>query len=68
MSYREDAAAIISMAQQARPKVIGHNEPFRAQLATFSRERVMMPKSPSFAGGPICTNPIKHQEEVKSEK
>src|SRR6185295_11034388 len=36
-SYRDDEVAIISMAQQARPKVIGHNADLRAQLTTASR-------------------------------
>ncbi len=30
------AACIISTAQQARPKVMGHSEPLRAQLASSS--------------------------------
>src|SRR3954453_19068903 len=34
--------AIISIAQQARPKVIGQMEDFRAQLTRLSREVVMM--------------------------
>jgi hypothetical protein len=32
ISYRLTAACIISTAQQARPKVSGHNEPALAQL------------------------------------
>ena len=36
MSYRAETAAIISMAQHARPNVIGHNEPLRAQFTAFS--------------------------------
>jgi hypothetical protein len=31
-SYREAPDAIISMAQQARPKVMGHKADLRAQL------------------------------------
>jgi hypothetical protein len=34
MSKRAVEDAIISMAQQARPKVIGHTADFRAQLKT----------------------------------
>jgi hypothetical protein len=68
MSYREDAAAIISIAQQANPNVMGHSEPLRAQFATFSRDSVMMPKSPSFTGGPIWINPIEHQCHGRREK
>jgi len=34
MSNREALEAIISMAQQARPKVRGQTEDFRAQLKT----------------------------------
>src|SRR6185437_15998799 len=36
-SYREETLAIISMAQQANPKVMGHNADFLAQLTTASR-------------------------------
>src|SRR4026209_2613457 len=36
-SYREETLAIISIAQQASPKVIGHSADFRAQLTTASR-------------------------------
>lgn len=36
-SYRAPPACIISTAHHARPKVIGHNEPLRAQLASSSR-------------------------------
>src|SRR5215211_7510699 len=41
-SYRDDTLAIISMAQQARPNVIGHKADFLAQLTTASRLVVMM--------------------------
>tara|TARA_B100000497_G_C7696627_1_gene426158 strand:- start:10059 stop:10202 length:144 start_codon:yes stop_codon:yes gene_type:complete len=34
MSYRLIAECIISTAQQAKPKVNGHNEPARAQAIT----------------------------------
>src|SRR5208337_52742 len=36
MSKREVVEAIISMAQQARPKVSGQSEDFRAQLKIWS--------------------------------
>jgi hypothetical protein len=42
MSNREPPAAIISMAQHARPNPIGHNEFFRAHASTVSRFVVMM--------------------------
>src|SRR6266850_1087332 len=35
-SFRDEVAFIISMAQQAKPKVAGHNEDFRAQLINES--------------------------------
>src|SRR5579859_4694324 len=38
-SYRAAPACIISTAQQASPKVIGHSEPVRAQLISLSRTR-----------------------------
>src|SRR4029077_8109781 len=37
MSYRDATVAIISMAQQARPNVIGHNADLRDQFTTASR-------------------------------
>src|SRR3989338_244057 len=36
MSYRDDTEVIISIAQHARPKVIGHSADLRAQLMTWS--------------------------------
>src|SRR5215470_5008425 len=42
MSKREAPVAIISMAQQAKPNVIGHIADFRAQLKTKSTVVVMM--------------------------
>src|SRR6185312_5453554 len=44
-SYREAPACIISTAQHARPKVIGHIEPVRPQLMTESRLVVTKPFS-----------------------
>jgi hypothetical protein len=49
MSYREETAAIISMAQQARPNVMGQREPFLAQLTAFSTVPVMTSGAPSFS-------------------
>src|SRR5215510_13965669 len=43
MSKRDAPVAIISMAQQARPKVIGHKADLRAQLKTQSIDVVMIP-------------------------
>src|SRR5713226_4834650 len=40
-SLRAAPVAIISMAQHARPNVIGHREEARAQLKSFSTEVVM---------------------------
>src|SRR6516162_6318970 len=45
MSYRDAPVAIISMAQQARPKVIGHMLDSRAQLIACSSDVVMTPSS-----------------------
>src|SRR5438128_1014743 len=36
-SYRDETVAIISIAQQARPKVMGHKADFRDQFTTASR-------------------------------
>src|SRR5574337_1570194 len=45
MSKREAPVAIMSMAQQARPKVIGHGEDLRAQLNSQSSDVVTTPGS-----------------------
>jgi hypothetical protein len=45
MSKREVEDAIISIAQQARPKVSGHNDDWRAQLNTWSTDVVTMLRS-----------------------
>src|SRR5215831_15992989 len=42
ISKREAPVAIISIAQQASPNVIGHSADLRAQLKTKSTESVMM--------------------------
>src|SRR5215470_16868258 len=43
ISNRDAPVAIISIAQQAKPKVIGHNADLRAQLKTKSAVVVMIP-------------------------
>jgi hypothetical protein len=43
MSNRDAPVAIISIAQQAKPNVIGHSADFRAQLKTKSTVVVMIP-------------------------
>src|SRR5260370_7970413 len=43
MSKRDAPVAIISMAQHASPKVIGHNADLRAQLNTKSTVVVIIP-------------------------
>src|SRR5581483_5930451 len=42
MSYRDDTVAIISIAQQANPNVMGHSDDFRAQHTKASRLVVRM--------------------------
>jgi hypothetical protein len=49
MSYRDETAAIISMAQQASPKVMGQREPFLAQFTAFSTVVVMTSGAPSLS-------------------
>src|ERR671916_371485 len=46
-SWRASVVAIISMAQQASPKVAGHREDLRAQLTSESSRVVMMSGSAS---------------------
>jgi hypothetical protein len=53
MSNRGTPAAIISMAQQARPNPIGHSDDFRAQLSTASRLVVMMLSSKVWSMRPM---------------
>ena len=58
ISKREAPMAIISMAQQARPKVIGQMEFLRIQLITLSSEARMMPSggcSPKVAAR-VCSS------------
>src|SRR3954466_7143694 len=53
-SYRPAPDAIISIAQQARPKVAGHSEDLRVQLTSFS---TLVSRTPlgSFSSRPIRT-------------
>ena len=44
-SYLDAPACIISTAQQAKPNVIGHREPVRAQLINLSAVVVTTPSS-----------------------
>src|SRR5947209_9748420 len=53
MSYREADAAIISMAQQARPKPIGQIDDSRAQFRTRSMLVVMKLSSNLWSMRPI---------------
>src|SRR5438132_7904378 len=48
-SKRDAPTAIISMAQHARPNVIGHREFFRAQLMAKSRLVTIRPSSKRFS-------------------
>jgi len=47
MSLRDDTEFIISIAQQARPKVAGHIDDLRAQLMTASNLTVITSGSES---------------------
>src|SRR6516225_5365590 len=57
MSYREAPVAIISMAQQASPNVIGHMLDSRAQLIACSSDVVMTLSSKRPSRNPICDAP-----------
>src|SRR5437773_12541008 len=57
MSYLEAPVAIISMAQQARPKVIGHMLDSRAQLIACSRVVVKKFSSERPSSQPISATP-----------
>jgi hypothetical protein len=48
-SYLEQKAAIISMAQQAVPKGMGHSEFFRAQFTALSRVEIRKVSVSSFS-------------------
>jgi hypothetical protein len=63
MSYREAPVAIISIAQQAKPNVIGHMLDSRAQLMACSSDVVMTlsskrPSSHPIASSFICYPPL----------
>src|SRR3954471_16647636 len=53
-SYRPAPEAIISIAQQARPKVAGHSEDLRVQLTSFSTLVSSTPLG-SFSSSPILS-------------
>ena len=57
ISKRADAAAMSSMAQQARPMGIGQSEFLRIQLIqASSREKMMLPSIlESYAAGAVVT-------------
>src|ERR671928_227807 len=55
-SWRESVVAIISMAQQARPKVAGHKLDLRAQLTRESSRVVMISGN---ASAILFSRPIK---------
>ena len=57
LEQREQPTAIISMAQQARPKVIGHMLDSRAQLIACSSDVVMTLSSNRPSSQPIVTAP-----------
>ncbi len=54
-SYRGIYACIISIAQQARPKVIGHRLPVRAQFTTLSMFATRKPLSAISPVMPLMT-------------
>src|SRR5438128_4388704 len=55
ISNRDAPVAIISMAQQASPNVIGHSADLRAQLNTKSTVVVMMPLDDSITSSRCLT-------------
>src|ERR1044071_4383768 len=63
-SNRDAPVAIISMAQQARPNVIGQRADLRAQLNTKSTVDVMMPLDDSIVsslGSAIALHPVRSE-------
>jgi hypothetical protein len=54
MSYRGAPVAIISMAQQASPNVMGHSDDSRAQLIAASSDVTMNPSSIRPSRSPIA--------------
>src|SRR5271163_1356793 len=57
MSKRDAPVAIISMAQQARPKVMGHMLDSRAQLMACSSDVVMTLSSKRPSSQPMTESP-----------
>src|SRR5215831_15747961 len=60
MSNRDAPVAIISIAQHARPNVMGHNADFRAQLKTRSTVVVMTPLDDSMTSSLAFTITVPH--------
>src|ERR1043165_7537462 len=58
MSDRDDTVAIISIAQQARPNVIGNNADFRDQFTSASRLVVRIFASNCRSRRLICVLPL----------
>src|ERR1043165_7591288 len=57
MSYRDDTVAIISIAQQARPNVIGNSADFRDQFTSASRLVLKIFASNCRSRRLICSTP-----------
>src|SRR5260370_448997 len=66
MSKREAPVAIISMAQQARPNVIGHMLDSRAQLIACSSDVVMTLSSNRPSNHPIATLDVGRRRSYES--
>src|SRR6185295_6693386 len=65
MSYRDDTVAIISIAQQARPNVIGNNADFRDQFTSASRLVVRIFASNCRSNKLICAFlPLSHHASI----
>src|SRR5438046_5320067 len=60
-SKRGVLTAIISMAQQARPNVMGHSEFFRPQFMAKSRLVTIRPSSKRFSIQDIFVRPFQRQ-------
>jgi hypothetical protein len=58
MSYRDETVAIISIAQHASPKVIGHSDDFRAQFVTASSV-VVITFASNCLSNPLIFVPVK---------
>src|SRR3989442_14278857 len=56
-SYRDAPVAIISMAQHARPKVMGQSDPERAQLKSLSRDAMTTLPSKFPSKTPMASSP-----------